>query len=242
MQKMFPIKNRTWWTKNLYPQGVFDNETAHAISIEAQWDIKVGLADPYWTVSIMHLPGWVSPLWGADNQFVYFRRPEGVWKSEIPVGVKNEMTTLHVGGRLPSDRIGSMPLADTIRDRTAWHSSMGFLRSPLDIDEDRVIKNRQAYAGAYFADFLGPALCRFSPESDDTRLVAEADDDFGHPPTFTRNNDWLFATDGQSGRVVAYSLDQSAAARKALDQGLLWLRFSGPFLTPFMVHVVCLDR
>jgi len=241
-KNMFPTKNRSWWTKGFDPEGIFENDIAHAIPIEAEWRLDTACSNPSWTVSILGIPGWTSPLWGTDDHFIYFRRPEGVWKTRIPEEVQDEMTLLLVRGYSPSHRSGTIPLADDIRCQPAWHGSMGFLRSPLDIDNDRAIKDSPGYAGAHSADFLGPALCRFSPDSDASRLIVEAEDDFDRPPTFSRNQDWLFATDSQSSRVVAYSLEQSAAARKALDNGALWLRYAGPFLSSFIVNAACISR
>src|SRR5471030_584170 len=68
------------WSALFNGRTSFKDEVGSAIEIGAKWNRSARQRD----IILDEIPGWLTPLWGSDRQWLYIRRPEGVWKTKIP--------------------------------------------------------------------------------------------------------------------------------------------------------------
>lgn len=211
----------------------FQKEIASAKEIGVRWtqigDENYGQLD----VEIDPIPGWLTPMWGSDDQWLYLRRPEGVWKFALPNNNPNHSVQLcfrnQDGQSLGSDSIGT-----EIRSLGGWFWSMD-THTPInaaDIDDE---VQGWAEEDRAPADQLGGYLDQIVEVKPGMTMI-QVGDEFGQPPLFSTDGDWLVATDQQGWRV-AYSLRNCSKAKAALDQKELWLLFSGPCMKSWSTRV-----
>ena len=218
------------WGKRTYAE-----EMKHAVVIGAEWRSNEHQID----IVVDDIPGWLSPLWGSDANWLYLRRPEGIWKTEIPDGVREQVPTLlcqqkndEHGARV----IGCLSIGSAIRNQTGWHA--GYPESKcinaFELDE---ICSPSTLGAKVEADAIGQELWDVLLSSEDQVLV-KAGDDFCEPPEFTWSNEWLIARDSKTGWRIAYPLEIGNPVHSALFSGNLWLQFRSPWLRAINARVM----
>lgn len=204
----------------------FAHEIAQAREIAHQWVEISGQA----TILLDHIPGWLEPLWAFDGKWLYIRRPEGVWKIRPPSSrFGSPLILRHKTADGPP--IGNAYIGQTLARTTGW------MRGALEaVTPDELDQALSAEGYGVDADEVGDPLVR-AVENTAERYVFSAGDLFGSPPELSVRDNWIIGVDAQSGRTVAFQFRDAPVVRQALANGRLCLRFYGPFLDPFTVHV-----
>jgi len=219
----------------------FEYEIKRAKDFDAKWSRHPSLLGNghrgHTEVDFNGIPGWLQPLWGSDGEWLYIRRPEGVWRTRIPAGLPADSSVIFVQKKVGvSGDDGRMVMGFDMEPTGGWMDGFQQPCAPADIDARRDQgRDRQGVE----VDFYAPPLINVVASAD--RLVVAVDDLFSQPPRFNVEMDWLVATDSRSGRRCAFPLSGQGhePAKKALNEGYLWLRFEGEFLDPFEVKVTC---
>jgi hypothetical protein len=212
----------------------FADEVAHAVTIGARW----GRTKHQREIVLDDIPGWLSPLWGSDDCFLYIRRPEGIWKAEIPHDFENQTPILLSQNRVDSSGsrvIGSLFIGNNIFARNGWHQGPPINNgiNAFDIDD---LARPSIQDAKVEADAIGQDLWEVLPfENGD--LLVKAGDDFCSEPHFSINGDWLIAKDKNTGWRIAYSVEKETRIHQALLSGRLWLQYRSPWLRKLNVKV-----
>ena len=210
----------------------FHKEIASAKEIGARWEILGNRDYRQLDIEIDYIPGWLPTMWGSDDHWLYLRRPEGVWKFALP-NIQADTTQLCFigtdGNHLWADGIGQH-----IKSMGGWFWSMDTDHPREAADRDDEVQD-WAEGDQAPADQLGGYLDEIIEEKPGMILI-QVGDDFGEPPSFATDGDWLVATDQQGWRV-AYSLKNCSKAKAALDRNELWLLFSGPCMKSWSTRV-----
>ena len=227
-------KTRGRWTALFNRQTDFSDEIHHAREIGAQWKRSPHQRD----IILDEIPGWLPPLWGSDKHWLYIRRPEGIWKARIPADFHDHTPALLYQHRTRSAgmaTVGALSIGEDLFDRGGWHSARGSKNIAGAFEKD--LERHPSSLGVTLAvDAIGGDLWDALPLKGDG-LLLKAGDDFCSEPAFTMQGDWLIAQDRDTGWTIAYLLEPNSDARKALDDGALWLRFRGPWLRTLDVNV-----
>jgi hypothetical protein len=221
------------WTSLFKKQTKFNEELSQAREIGARWE-----RSPYQRDIILdEIPGWLPPLWGSDTHWLYIRRPEGIWKTKIPVGFGDSTPILLYQNRTSSAGtrpIGALSIGADLINQGGWNSAQSKKKaSAYEMD----LKRHPTKLGVTLdVEAIGQELWEALP-SEREGLLLRAGDDFYDEPIFKLRGDWLIAQDPKTGWQIAYLLESSSDARKALDAGTLWLRFRSPWLRTLDVRV-----
>lgn len=179
------------------------------------------------------LQGWEDPLWGADRDWLYLRRPEGVWKTRIPrVPRGAELVVWARDPNAPEKRLG-ISLGDDISPTGGWRVSRRESMSPQEMDS----RVRPRGIVNYPFDELGPPLINVVSRQG-ANVWIEAGSAFGSPPSLRREGAWIVGTDSETGRTVGFAVPSPSEAEMALDHGQLWLRFGGSVYTSVEAPVI----
>lgn len=211
----------------------FQKEILSAKEIGARWSL---LREGEWcqlNVELDPVAGWLPPLWGSDDRWLYLRRPEGVWKCAIPDLLDGVSAQLRFRGA-DGKGLGSVSIGQRIHSMGGWFWSMD-TDTPVDAaDSDDEVQAWSKQEGAP-ADQLGGRLDQVLA-SEPGKTVVKVGDEFAEAPTFQNHGDWLVAADKKGWRV-AYSLKDCAEALAALGRGELWLSFGSPWMRAWEVKV-----
>lgn len=211
----------------------FQKETLSAKEIDVKWSL---LCEGDWSqlnAELDPIAGWLPPMWGSDDRWLYLRRPEGVWKFAIPDLGDGASVQLRFRGP-DGQSLGSYGIGPQIRSLGGWFWSMD-TDNPMDAaGRDDEVQGWAEEEGAP-ADQLGGLLDQVLT-IEPGRTVIKVGDEFAEAPTFQTHGDWLIATDKKDWRV-AYSLRDCQEALAALDRGELWLSFGSPWLRAWAVKV-----
>lgn len=202
----------------------FDSEISHAREVAAQWR-RSGVGRQM-DVVLENLKGNVRPAWGSDADFLYIRNPEGVWKTKLDRDSGTRQVIIHQ--LLPDGSVsGGVLLGREIENKGGWFYGSQFVTSACDIDES----HRFGIEGID-ADERGCPLFEFA-ELSGSRDVVLAGDSVGHTDIrFERDGDWLIVVDLKSNRRIAYDIAANRVVSESAMNDRLWLRFSGPWMTP----------
>lgn len=214
----------------------FEEEIGHAVEIDARWEFHDGQLD----IFLDGIPGWLPPLWGSDEEWMYFRRPEGVWKTRIPAMIPPGPASIYCRAdpaRATSKFVGGEYIGRIGRKMGGWISGphAQAVLNAADLDYERSPQG-QGWADGLVADAVGCMLDNVLEDAPG-RVVVRAGDLFAQAPVFSVSGEWLLATDPDSGWTVAYGLAEGSVAERALRQRLLCLRFGSVWLAPFDVNV-----
>ena len=216
------------WTSLLGGERSFAEEAESAKIIaskarlhDGQLDIELG--DP--------LPGWVVPLWSVDRDWLYLRRPEGVWKTRLPRHKPGHPVVLWAR-RSDQDPTRGTFIGDDLRPRTGWAYRAGVPMTPADMDARKAANP----ASNCPAGEIGTTLTREVDRSG-SRVVYSVGEEFGEPPILVEAGDWILGADRAGARSVAFRIKGADNALIALRHEELWLRFSGDLLAPFDARV-----
>lgn len=232
----------TWVGKSGRERGV-QEELALARLVNSTWTLRPPACEgdePVWQAVVEPLDGWLKPLWACDEQFLYLRRPEGIWKTPLPKHVRLmrlEQAQLSIRSAKTRQPMGSMLLGCLDEGKSFdWRTDDDEPASLSALDLDR---SPERFLGAEQADFIGSFPHIRKDWSDASRLVIDLGEDASEPPTFDFDGEWLYSIDATNGQVLGYFLDDEAGPtiRAALEDGQLWARYHGPFIEEFTVRV-----
>lgn len=211
----------------------FQKEILSAKEIGARWSL---LSEGDWSqlnAELDPIAGWLPPMWGSDDRWLYLRRPEGVWKFAIADLGDGASVQLRFRGS-DGQSLGSHGIGRQIRSLGGWFWSID-TDTPMDAaDRDDEVQGWAEQEGAP-ADQLGGHLGQ-SLAIEPGKTVIKVGDEFVEAPTFRIHGDWLVASDKKDWRV-AYSLKDCPEALAALGRGELWLSFGSPWLRTWAVKV-----
>ena len=224
------------WSRLFGGRRSFALEADRAQAVDPEW-----LSTPFQRdIVFPKLPGWLAPLWGSDHEWLYLRRPEGVWRARIPKDFcADTPITIHERSLLNGSETirGGMGIGRSLTGHSGWirGSAVDEPIEAADLDG----RSRPSSRGFEVdADIVGRPLGEVAAESAE-RLELRAGDYFARPPAFALDGRWLVATDVQSGLRVAYDIGLPGYefVGEALDAERLWLRFEGRWLASFAVQV-----
>lgn len=173
------------------------------------------------------LPGWEVPLWGSDGQWLYLRRPEGVWKTRLPLAHADLQASICIKDPNMTEWLGSTFIGTDWVGVAGWVMREGEPCSPADLDAAA----SPSKAPGYEVDEIGfPLLKRIS--TDDGRAVFHAGAAFSSAPKLWVDRKAVIGQDEATGRRVAFGTNGTEAAEVLASGGDLWLRFSGDMLLP----------
>jgi hypothetical protein len=209
------------WTALFGPTSSFCDEIAKAVEVRSDLRLREieGLGGEFSCVEILlpDLPGRDEYLWASDKKWLYVRRPEGVWKTGLPIEHLDRICVLRqlaASGKT----FGGMQLGRDPRDCSnlpGWRrrrepTTLAAMDFPYGLDE----------AG----NEIGPTLSE-AVEVAGGRVVMRAGPEFSEPP-----DAWVWLGDtlhaSRQGRVVSYPVSPALDLRPTADRGDLWLRFS----------------
>lgn len=223
------------WTALFGARKTFQEEMAQAVEVDAHWSSQPGQRD----VVVDDIPGWLPPMWGSDREWLYLRRPEGVWKARLPPNLSGgTLISLYQrrgAGTDASSLFGGMVLGAGISNVAGWVRGRDTANPMSAADRDeRASPSARGYD--VDADAVASSWGK-EVSSEEGKLVLEAGDHFDKPPTFELRDKWIVAEDRQTGLRVAYPFT-SSAMRERIESGQLWLRYSSRWFDGFSVQVV----
>lgn len=218
------------WCALCGPNASYADEVAAAVVVAStasgdHEQIDITIRDP--------LPGWETPLWGADRDWLYLRRPEGVWKTRLPKIPQRAEVLLCVRDPNTQEEYKSTMLGGDLSPTNGWRRWRGQPASPATMDATL----RPAGIESLPFDEAGCPLLGVV-ERKGAAAWLDAGDAFCSPPIARRVGRWIVATDCKTGRRVGFGLPSPSEAELALDHGELWLRFSGDLLAPVDCRVM----
>ena len=216
------------WTKRFGLDATFAEEARLAAEVPSEilLDEESGLEGQfsYARIVLPNLVGRDEPLWATDHEWLYVRRPEGVWKTRLPMQHLGRIGVLHQR-REDGVLYGGTQIGRNFSAKPRWRR-MSLPTSPKELD--------YPYGFDDAGNEVGPLLFKVV-ESNLERIVVEAGCEFASPPSaWALLDDGLLAT-GSDGRVVAYPIAASLSLRDPALRGKLWLRFaiwSNPWAEP----------
>lgn len=226
------------WARLFGRKIAFHEEARKAAEIGAAWERDHGQRD----IVLDEIPGWLAPLWGVHGDWLYIRRPEGVWKTRIPLGFSHDdVSLIRIHQRAPKTAgaihtLGGTVIGRSLQSHGGWIQGNA-IGKPMDAWE---MDERASPAARGFdveADAVGSAWGALA-SSEEGRLVVDGGDYFAKPPSFRLVDDWLMASDAETGRTVAFAMHGYAAYAEALKTGKLWLRFESMWLRSFDAQVM----
>ena len=224
------------WSALFGEPKTFEYEVSQAKDFDAKWHVNSEQIE----INFGGLPGWLAPLWASDGEWLYVRRPEGVWRSRVPRDLPAETSIIFIQKkRGSSGESGRMFMSFNMEPTGAWMDRFQEPCSPEDIDN---LRDQRRDRQGVEVDFYAPPLTDF--QEDAGRLIVSVGDLFCEPPVFTIERDWLVATDSKTSSRCAFPItcQGSEPAKAALMEGNLWIRFDGCFLDRFEVKVSCENR
>lgn len=213
----------------------FRQQVAAAVHVDSDIELVSipGLEDDHSYVEIIvgDIPGWDEPLWATDDRWLYLRRPEGIWKTELPLLHLGRKGVIYQRRGNSEIKFGGTQMGQNFNGKSTWH----FCRkptSPMELDFP---------CGRDSDGFeLGPMLldaCSGQPGM----LTLSAGPAFGTPPKSWRFEQRRLVATGQDGRVVVFPIPESFEIESIAKAGKLCLRFevlTHAWMEPFDAQVV----
>lgn len=209
-----------------------DAKKAKAISSTFQLFGKTSDGDyQYIKIVCDEIDGWEVPLWGSDGEWLYLRRPQGVWKTRLPAECEGRTGLVGQRRRGGADSIGELRIRAKSWNDPAWHfwdkkvepeEMDGFYGPPVD-----------GYEIASLVD-----SCVFS---DEARIVMDGGDVFGEPPKKCVYAQGCILLEGHNGRRVMLPVAAAYDLETPVRLGKLWLRFGADsrcWMVPFDSQVI----
>jgi len=220
------------WTALFGGRRSFQEEIKSAVEIRSQWNQRGSQCD----IIVDELPGWLPPMWGSDLDWLYLRRPEGVWKTRIPSDIEDgRANALYQKGGVCSGSklLGGMSMGRSIVGQPGWIKGAD-VANPRDAASRDEALHPCAQGADVDADALAWWINPWEEEASGV-YVLDAGDHFSHPPAFELEGEWLIAIDDANGRRVAYPTEDGLL--DLVKDGRLWLRFGSKWLEPFKVQI-----
>lgn len=171
----------------------------------------------YVQIIMDEIPGWEEPLWASDAQWLYLRRPQGVWKTKLPIRHLDRVGVVYQKRSGAAGVFGGTQLGQNFANHPVWRL-MNQERTPEEIDV--------MFGFAEDGSELGPLISDAVEVSED-RVVLQGGPIFGSmPESCVMNGRHIFVDDGR-GRIVKFILARGIDLSEAHARGVLWLRFAG---------------
>lgn len=222
------------WTSLIAEELSFRKQVAHAIEVGSKIELISipGMESEYSYVEIVvdNIPGWDEPLWATDDRWIFLRRPEGIWKTALPLQHLGRIGVVYQLG-CSANKLGGTEIGRDFGSKEQWH----FCRQPTEPSE-----LDYPFGVDDGGSELGPMLID-ARAGRPGALTLSAGPAFGTPPKFWRfDHDRLVAT-GQDGRVVVFPIPESLDLEPIAKAGKLWLRFevlTHAWMEPFDAQVI----
>lgn len=179
----------------------------------------------YVKIIVEAIKGWECPLWATDGEWLYLRRPQGVWKTRLPQAHMDRVGVIAQRRSGSSKIYGGVQIGSGFSNEPTWHFHMQKVE-PEDLD---------SYYGPYKDGFeAGPPIASWIADADE-RVIVDAGDVFAHAPVSCHYAGGEVLAEGPDGRKVRFvvtGLDLGDVAKA----GKLMLRFGhGPmsWMDPF---------
>ena len=174
------------------------------------------------------IEGWERPLWASDGEWLYLRRPQGVWKTRLPKEYLDRIGVIGQAREGSKKTYGGIQIGHDFSNCPAWHVNMQEIE-PEDMDE--------FYGPLEDGYEEGPLISEWI-EDVAQRVVVDAGDVFYEPPLSCQFFDGEIRAEGVDGRKVRFVIDSSFDIEPIARQGNLWLRF-GHGVTSWMDPFDC---
>ncbi|WP_124450427.1 hypothetical protein [Paucibacter sp. KBW04] len=211
------------WSKLFGKWLSFEEEVASAREIASKW--KLGLEGKQLDAVIEPIAGYASPAWGSDSQWLYLRRPEGVWKTRLPQTVEGDWVML-CQKDANQGVLGALSFKTDFLGDGGWHWKDEGPLSAREIDDLHMPIIGCPDDATEIWEPLWEVV-----EIANGRTLLSAGEAFGDEElSFSRSGDWLLAMDASKARNVAFDTSKSKAAKRGLEDGTLWLRLQGEWM------------
>jgi hypothetical protein len=174
--------------------------------------------------------GWERPLWASDGQWLYLRRPQGIWKTRLPMEHLGRIGVICQSRRGSSRIYGGIRVGNDFSDRPSWHVHMEEVE-PEAMDDFYGLPLDGHETGPMISDWV---------EDVGRRVVMDAGDVFSAPPKSCRFVDGEVRAEAADGRKVRFPISASLDLGAIAGRGDLWLRFGhglASWMDPFDCQV-----
>lgn len=176
------------------------------------------------------LDGWERPLWASDGEWLYLRRPQGIWKTRLPEDHRDRIGMIGQRRGGSSKIYGGVQIGRDFSNAPAWHVHMQETE-PESMDTFYGLPKDGYEAGPMISEWI---------ENDGPRVFMNAGDVFGSPPSSCKFVDGGIQAEDAGGRKVRFPIDRSINIEPPALGGHLWLRFghgSTSWMDPFDCQV-----
>jgi hypothetical protein len=221
------------WCK-LHGELPFEDDIKLAVEVDSTHELFDGqliieIHDP--------IAGCEVPLWASDADWLYLRRPEGIWKAKLPNEHVWTSATLHVKSPGSETYLPTVIGAESLPS-TKWRYRLNKYCQPAEMDRMRAAP--AILIGA--AMELGRPLVA-PPIAENGNLIFKVGTEFDARPDLFYDSKWIFGfVRSDPHRVVAFEHFDDPVILDAFLQGTLRLRFSGDLLLPMDVRVMSVAK
>lgn len=207
--------------------------TAKHVNSDIELVAVAGLENEHSYVEIIvgDIPGWDEPLWATDDRWLYLRRPEGIWKTELPLQHLERKGVIYQRRGNSEKKFGGTQIGSNFNGVEVWHYCKK-PTDPLELDFPYGRDGDGKEIGMMLID-----ACSGQPGT----LTLSAGPAFGLPPKSWRFELGRLIAIGQDERVVVFPIPESFDLEPIAKAGKLWLRFevlTHAWMEPFDVQVV----
>lgn len=224
------------WVKPFGGRRSFAQEISGAEEIHAEWTIK----PEYMNVIVDHIDGWVEPLWGSDQNWLYLRRPEGVWKTKIPSDTPHAREAyIYQKNAEGFGVLGGLSIGASIINQGGWirRAADGELIDAADLDaEESPISHGVELDVQRLRSPCGREL-----EATRERLILDLGDGFDRAPKFSKQGNWLVAHDVATNQSEAYQMDDDPDLWTEIQSGRLYFCYCSPWMEKAVTVKVVLE-
>ena len=217
------------WSSLLSESMTFNDQARHAVEVGASIHLVAipGMEAEHSFVELVldDIPGWEEPLWASDSQWLYVRRPQGIWKTALPIEHASRKGMLFQRRTGFDKRFGGTLLGRDFGGKTRW-TLCGQPTEPVELDFPLGVDTDGVELGAMLIDTVN--------EGSD-RLTFSAGPAFGEPPVAWRFDKGRLLATGADGRLVAFPIATGLDLAPIALAGKLWLRFevlTHPWMAP----------
>lgn len=208
------------WTSLFGRPMSFNEEIKRAIEVSAEIRLReiAGFEPEHSYVLIVfdNLPGRDEPLWATDDEWLYLRRPEAIWKTRLPFEHLNRIAMIYQTRDHGEKLYGGARLGRNFSHCDGWRRR-DLKTEPSELDFPYGIDNEGFE--------IGPTLCKVL-EHELGRLVVDAGAAFGESPIRWWASAGKLCAEGKDGRVVAFPIQQPLDFLSRAENKELWLRFT----------------
>lgn len=206
------------WTSLFGKALSFREETARAIEVKADFISETAApgASDLCRIKIVlkDLPGWREPLWATDAQWLYLRRPEGVWKTRLPARDLVKEGVLFQTRPGANKHYGGTSLGNCFDQKPGWK----LFAQPCEPWELDFPQGKDENGNKFCS-----MLCEVA-ESDESRLVLLAGPAFSARPVAWRLEKDRILSILSNGATIVFPIAAGVDLQPSAKSGRLWLR------------------